>query len=100
MFNESKENKVYFYGFDRLHQLQGNPWNLRGDWITIDNIHATAQRMLRQMDTVEVIVVDASYEVGREYKDLTKLKNWKNTAEHIMFYDFVKSKPHFRFGLG
>lgn len=92
-----KENKIYFYGFSKLHQLQGKPWNLRGDWITLTNIHETAERMLQTMDTVEVIAVDASYEVGREYKDLTSLKNWNNQMEHICFYDFVKSKPHFEF---
>ena len=92
-----KENKIYFYGFSKLHQLQGKPWNLRGDWITLTNIHETAERMLQTMDTVEVIAVDASYEIGREYKDLASLKNWNNQMEHICFYDFVKSRPHFEF---
>ena len=100
MYENNRENRVYFYGFDKLHQLQGNPWHLRGDWITIQNIRETATRMLRQLNTTEVIVVDGSYEVGREYKDLTKLSNYKQTTEHIMFYDFLKSKDHFRFGLG
>lgn len=98
-FKETKENKVYFYAFDKLHQLQGNPWNLRGNWISISNIRETAKRMLQTLNTVEVLVVDGSYEVGREYKDLTKLSNWKNPMEHVLFYEFIKSKDHFRFGL-
>lgn len=93
------ENKVYFYGFNRLHQLQGNPWNLRGNWITIANIKETATRMLHTMDVSEVLVIDGSYEVGREYKDLCKPKHYKEATEHILFYDFIKSKDHFRFGL-
>ena len=97
MYENNKENRVYFYAFDRLHQLQGNPWNLRGDWITIQNIHETASRMLRTMDTVEVVVVDGSYETGRAYKELTKPINWKKPTEHIVFYDFLKSKKHFAF---
>lgn len=101
MFNEErKQHKIYFYGFDRLHQLQGKPWYIRDEWISIENIHETAQRMLRQLNTTEVLVIDASYETGREYKDLTKLEHWKSSSEHILFYDFLKSKPHFRFGLG
>lgn len=95
-----KENRVYFYGFDKLHQLQGNPWNLRGDWITIANIRETAKRMLKQLNTVEVIVVDGSYQTGREFKELTKLTNYKQATEHILFYDYLKSLDHFRFGLG
>lgn len=100
MYENNKENRVYLYAFDKLHQLQGNPWNLRGDWVTISNIRETARRMLRQLDTVEVIVVDGSYEVGREYKDLTKQQNYKQMTEHIMFYEFLKSKDYLRFGLG
>lgn len=101
MYEMNRENKVYFYGFDKLHQLQGNPWNLRGDWITIQNIQDTAKKMLHEyLNTTEVIVVDGSYEVGREYKDLTKLANYRDQTEHIIFYDFLKSKSHFRFGLG
>jgi hypothetical protein len=99
MYDIKKENKVYFYGFDRLHQLQGNPWNLRGDWITIQNIRETAKRMLHQMDISEVIVVDGSYLVGREYKDLTKPNHYKQATEHVLFYDFLKSQEHFSFGL-
>lgn len=99
MYESNRENRVYFYGFDRLHRLQGNPWNLRGDWITIANIRETAKKMLRQLNTTEVIVVDGSYEVGREYKDLTKPHHYKLASEHILFYDFLKSKDHFSFGL-
>lgn len=99
MYESNRENKVYFYGFDKLHRLQGNPWHLKGDWITIQNIRETAKRMLRQLDTSEVIVVDGSYEVGREYKELTMLKNYRNATEHILFYDYLKSKDHFSFGL-
>lgn len=98
--NFKKENRVYFYGFNKLHQLQGNPWNLRGDWITIQNIRETAKRMLHQMDVSEVIVVDGSYLVGREYKDLTKMHHYRQATEHILFYDFLKSQEHFIFGLG
>lgn len=98
-FNE-KENKIYFYGFDKLHQLQGNPWNLRGDWITVSNIRETAQRMMRQLNTVEVLVVDASYEASRAFKELTARKNYTRMEEHIIFYEFLKSKDHFRFCLG
>ena len=99
MYDIKKENRVYFYGFNKLHQLQGNPWNLRGDWITIQNIRDTAKRMLHQMDVSEVIVVDGSYLVGREYKDLKKLEHYKQQTEHILFYDFLKSQEHFTFGL-
>jgi hypothetical protein len=95
-----KVNKIYLYGFDGQHQLQGNPWNIWGDWVTIENIHETAQRMLRtHMNTKEVIVVDSTYETGREYKDLTRKKNWTDMMEHVNFYEYLKSKPHFRFGL-
>lgn len=99
MYENNKENRIYFYAFDKLHQLQGNPWNLRGDWITIANIRETAYRMLRQLNTSEVIVVDGSYETGREYKDLTRKTNYQQASEHILFYDYLKSKDHFRFGL-
>lgn len=51
------ENKVYFYGFDKLHQLQGNPWHLTGSWITIQNIKDTARKMMRRLNTTEVIVL-------------------------------------------
>lgn len=96
---ESRENKIYFYGFNKLHQLQGNPWNLKGDWITIQNIRETAKKMLHQMDIFEVIVVDGSYLVGREYKDLKKQTNYVQPTEHILFYDFLLSQEHFKFGL-
>lgn len=95
-----KENRVYFYGFDKLHQLQGNPWHLKGDWITISNIRETAKRMLKQLNTVEVIVVDGSYQTGREFKELSRLPNYKQMTEHVLFYDYLKSLDHFRFGLG
>ena len=94
---ENRESKIYFYGFSKTHQLQGNPWNLRGNWISVANIQDTARRMLHQLDTVEVIVVDATYQTAREYKDLTKRENYRQETEHILFYDYVKSLPHFEF---
>jgi len=98
---KEKENVVYFYGFDKLHQLQGCSWNLKGSWITIQNIQDVARRMLRTyLNTSEVIVVDGSCGVGREYKDLKKAINWTNQNEHILFYEFLKTKPHMKFGLG
>lgn len=100
MYGENRENRVYLYGFDKTHQLQGKPWNLRGDWITVANIRDTAARMLRTyMDTVEVIVVDGSCEVGREYKDLCRIGNYQDKMQHVLFYEFLRSKPNFRFGL-
>ena len=93
------ENKVYFYGFDKLHQLQGNPWHLTGNWITIQNIKDTARKMMRRLNTTEVIVLDGSLETAREYKELTLSKNYKNPTEHILFYDFLLSQEHFKFGL-
>lgn len=98
MFDEDAP-RVYFYGFDKLHRMQGNPWKLRGSETNISTIKRTAQSMLRTLDTVEVIVIDASIESGRAYKELIRKASWKDAFEHVNFYEFVKSQDHLRFVL-